>query len=65
MLSLNGIPIARHPRLALNTAYDISNSAFEGSLYGTSMLSQILAIWGVCRTLGGPAFEPLISKVSE
>ena len=26
------------------------------------MLSQTLSIWGVCRTLGGPALEPLISR---
>jgi hypothetical protein len=38
---------------------------FEGSLYGTSMLSLTLVIWGVCRTLGWLAFEPLISKASE
>ena len=38
---------------------------FEGSLYGTSMQSLTLAIWGACRTLDGPGFEPLISKASE
>ena len=38
---------------------------FEGSLYGTSMQSLNLVIWGACRTLGGPGFEPLISKASE
>ena len=47
MLSLDGIPLARHPRLALNTAYDVSNSVFEGSLYGTSMQSLTLAIWAL------------------
>ena len=41
------------------------NSAFEGSLYGTSMQSLTLAIWGACRTLDGPGFEPLISKALE
>ena len=29
------------------------------------MLSLTLVIWGVCRTLDGPSFEPLISKASE
>ena len=38
---------------------------FKGSLYGTSMLSLTLVIWGVCRILSGPAFEPLISKASK
>ena len=38
---------------------------FEGSLYGTSMQSLTLAIWGACRTPDGPGFEPLISKASE
>ena len=38
---------------------------FEGSLYDTSMQSLTLAIWGACRTLDGPGFEPLISKASE
>jgi len=38
---------------------------FEGSLYDTSMQSLTLAIWGACRTLDGPGFEPLISKVSK
>ena len=38
---------------------------FEGSLYGTSMQSLTLAIWGACRTLDGPGFEPLISTASE
>ena len=38
---------------------------FEGSLYGTSMQSLTLAIWGTCRTLDGPGFEPLISKTSK
>ena len=51
--------------MALNTAWDVSNSAFEGSLYGTSMQSLTLAIWGTCRTLDGPGFEPLISKASK
>ena len=49
----------------MNTALDVSNSAFEGSLYGTSMQSLTLAIWGACRTLDGPGFEPLISKASK
>jgi len=44
---------------------DISNSAFEGSLYDTSIQSLTLVIWGACQTLGGPSFEPLISKASE
>ena len=35
---------------------------FEGRLYGTPMQSLTLAIWGTCRTLNGPGFEPLISK---
>ena len=65
MLSLDGIPHTSHLCPASNTMLGISNSVFEGSLYGMSMLSLILAIWGICRTLGGPAFEPLISKVSE
>ena len=65
MLSLDGIPPARHPQLTLNTTQDISNFAFEGSLYGTSMQSLTLEIWGACRTLDGPGFEPLISKASE
>ena len=34
-------------------------------MYGTSMQSLTLAIWGACRTLDGPGFEPLISKASE
>ena len=59
MLSLDGTPPARHPPLASNTAWDISNSAFEGSLYGTSMQSLTLAIWGACRTpLKGQASTP-------
>ena len=29
------------------------------------MQSLTLAIWGVCRTLYGLGFEPLISKASE
>ena len=58
-------PPITHPQPALNTAWDISNSAFEGSLYGTSKQSLTLAIWGACRTLDGPGFEPLISKASE
>ena len=29
------------------------------------MQSLTLAIWGTCRTLDGPGFEPLISKASE
>ena len=29
------------------------------------MQSLTLAIWGACRTLDGPSFEPLISKASE
>jgi hypothetical protein len=35
------------------------------SLYGTSMQSLTLVIWGIFRALDGPAFEPLISKASE
>ena len=38
---------------------------FEGSLYGTSMQSLTLVIWGACRTPDGPGFEPLISNASE
>ena len=38
---------------------------FEGGLYGTSMQSLTLVIWGACRTLDGPGFEPLISKASK
>ena len=38
---------------------------FEGSLFGTSMQSLTLAIWGASRTLDGPDFEPLISKASK
>jgi len=38
---------------------------FEGSLYTTSMQSLTLTIWGTCRTLDGPGFEPLISKASK
>ena len=38
---------------------------FEDNLYGTSMQSLTLAIWGACRTLDGPGFEPLISKASK
>ena len=38
---------------------------FVGSLYGTSMQSLTLVIWGACRTLDGPGFEPLISKASN
>ena len=34
-------------------------------MYGTSMQSLTLAIWGACRTLDGPGFEPLISKASK
>ena len=41
------------------------NSAFEGSLYGTSMQSLTLVIWGACRTSEGPGFKPLISKASK
>ena len=29
------------------------------------MQSLTLAIWGACRTLDGPGFEPLISKASR
>ena len=29
------------------------------------MLSLTLLIWGTCRTLNGPSFEPLISKASK
>ena len=29
------------------------------------MQSLTLAIWGACRTLDGPGFEPLISKASK
>ena len=29
------------------------------------MQSLTLVIWGACRTLDGPGFEPLISKASE
>ena len=36
---------------------------FEARLcMSTSMLPLTLLIWGICRTLGGPAFEPLISR---
>jgi hypothetical protein len=56
---------ARHLRPASNTAWDVSNSAFEGCLYGTHMQSLTQVIWGACRTLDGPGFEPLISKASE
>ena len=38
---------------------------FEGGLFGTSLQSLTLVFWGACRTLEGPGFEPLISKVSE
>ena len=38
---------------------------FEGSLYGTSLQSLTLVIWGACRTSEGPGFEPLISKASK
>ena len=34
-------------------------------MYGTSVQSLTLAIWGACRTLEGPGFKPLISKASE
>ena len=34
-------------------------------MYGTSMQSLTLAIWGACRIPDGPDFEPLISKASE
>ena len=34
-------------------------------MYGTSIQSLTLAIWGACRTFDGPSFEPLISKASE
>ena len=29
------------------------------------MQSLTLMIWGACRTLDGPGFEPMISKASE
>ena len=29
------------------------------------MQSLTLVIWGACRTLDGPGFEPLISKASK
>jgi len=32
MLSLDGIPLTRHPRLAFNTMYDISNSTFKARI---------------------------------
>ena len=38
---------------------------FVGSLYGTSMQSLTLVIWGACRTLDRLGFEPLISKASK
>ena len=41
---------------------DVSNFVFEGSLYGTSLQSLALVIWGACRTSERPGFEPLISK---
>ena len=41
------------------------NSAFEGSLYGTSMQSLTLVIWGARRTFARLGFEPLISKASK
>ena len=34
-------------------------------MYGTSMQSLTLVIWGACRTLDGPGFEPLISRASK
>ena len=34
-------------------------------MYGTSLQSLTLVIWGACRTPEGPGFEPLISKASE
>ena len=34
-------------------------------MYGTSMQSLTLAIWGACRSPDGPGFEPLISKALE
>ena len=34
-------------------------------MYGTSVQPLSLVIWGACRTLDGPGFEPLISKASE
>ena len=34
-------------------------------MYGTSVQSLTLVIWGVCRTLDGPGFESLISKASK
>ena len=34
-------------------------------MYGTSLQSLTLAIWGACRTPDGPGFEPLISEASE
>ena len=38
---------------------------FEGSLYGTSLQSLTLVIWGACRTSERPGFEPRISKASK
>ena len=34
-------------------------------MYGTSMQSLTLVIWGACRTSERPGFEPLISKASK
>ena len=34
-------------------------------MYDTSKQSLTLAIWGTCRGLDGPGFEPLISKASN
>jgi len=38
---------------------------FEGGLYGTSLQSLTLVIWGACRTFARLGFEPLISKASK
>ena len=43
MLSLDGIPLLGTLGWP-NTALDVSNSAFEGSLYGTSQQSLTLVI---------------------
>ena len=54
MLSLDGIPLLGALDWPL-TLHRMSRTP----------QSLTLVIWGACRTLGGPGFEPLISKVSE
>ena len=63
MLSLDGIP--RASRLLSGLEHNVGHLklALEARLcMSMSMLPLTLLIWDGCRTLSGPALEPLISR---